>query len=217
MDSANIIQLNAVVKAQGRHALLRQMGYHNLDKSLKRLDALLNSPSVYAWTTTKREGFDFKYTTIEFIRELYKAAGFADVTAELVINEVHDREARIKAFPRYDIFIDTGFKRKNQPIFVLAFSEGMRHIRCSKELLIDMSEDEKQDYFKALIKSHYQDSNGTLMTWGTIKYYVVFAGDTKKIVYFPDGSVAPISEDINTAKAVLELNGKDIVPMITCG
>ncbi len=148
MVSANITQLNAVVKVQGRHALLRQMGYHNFDKSLKRLDELLNSPSVYAWTRTKRAGFDFKYSAIEFIKELYKVA-------------------------------------------------------------------EKQAYFKAVIKSHYQESNGTIGICGTIKHYVVFAGDTKKIVYFHDGSVAPISEKIDTAKAVLELKGKDIVPIIT--
>ncbi len=36
MDSSAITQLNAVVKAQGWHALLRQMGCHNFDKSLKR-------------------------------------------------------------------------------------------------------------------------------------------------------------------------------------
>lgn len=215
MDSANITQLNAVVKAQGRHALLRQMGYRNVEKSLKRLDALLNSPSVYAWFRTKQAGFDFKYSAIEFFRELYKAAGIADASAELVIKEVRDRDERIRVLPRYHIFIDTGFKRKSEPIFVLAVCARLRHIPCSKERLIDMNEDEKYAYFKALIQSHYQESNGTIGIWGTIKHYVVFAGDSKKIVYFPDGSVAPISEKIDIAKAVLELKGKDIVPIIT--
>ncbi len=192
------------------------MGYTHFDKSVARLSQFLTSTSPYAWTLTKSSGYDFKYTSKEFIRELFNAAKIDSEQTKQTIQEIHKREDAIKEFPDYEIFLDTVFRRKKgQPIFVLACLEWKRHIFLDKEILIDLDSCQMIEYARSLVKLHYKETGGDIGIWGKVKYYTLYENGRKISVFQTDGSTAPIDIEILKSQATLTVGGKDILPVLT--
>ena len=79
------------------------------------------------------------------------------------------------------IFVNTNFKRKGEPIFVLAFLEAKRRISITDELASTNQEELFQNigaYVKNhYVKNHYVQNNGDLGTWGKIINYQVHLQD----------------------------------------
>lgn len=74
------------------------------------------------------------------------------------------------------IFVNTNFKRKGEPIFVLAFLETKRRISITDELA-SINQEELFQNIGAYVKSHYVQNNGNLGTWGKIVNYQVHLQD----------------------------------------
>ena len=63
-----------------------------------------------------------------------------------------------RKFQRAYIFINTDFKRRGEPVFVLACSEGARRVAFDKTLLFFKSDDEILVIISAIIKEHFVSS-----------------------------------------------------------
>ncbi|MBD3795965.1 MAG: hypothetical protein IE881_08580 [Epsilonproteobacteria bacterium] len=75
------------------------------------------------------------------------------------------------------IFVNTNFKRKGEPIFVLAFLEAKRRISITDELAASTNQEELFQIIGAYVKNHYEQNNGDLGTWGKIVNYQVHLQD----------------------------------------
>jgi hypothetical protein len=81
------------------------------------------------------------------------------------------------------IYVDTGFVRDSQPIFVMAMMESQRRFKP----------DENNDIGK-IVKEHYTANNGTLEFWGDIKRYAYHDKKNKITVYDGNGNIMESNE-----------------------
>jgi len=190
--------------------ILTKMGYHKPEKALKRLNCLLTSTNLLWWFN--HDGFDLKYSNREFILKLGKIVNIpkAELLAEL--SAVQKEQIRIEKMFQTYIFIDTNFKRQNQPLFTLALLEGQRHITLSKYDVLKNATDEL-DRVKHIVRDHYKKSGGQLPFWGKIHRYIYVYGANQKLVIIPDGrAISPT--DCQLQKATLTIKGKDISALL---
>lgn len=78
--------------------------------------------------------FDFRYSNKQFLNKLCEVVGIeiSDFQDEInVIQSAYDK--MLDRFKSY-VFVDTGFKRDSQPIFILAICESIRRIQMSCEV-----------------------------------------------------------------------------------
>jgi len=71
-------------------------------------------------------------------------------------------QEEICKFKRCYIFVNTNFKRKNEPIFALAFMESGRRISIPKEQFAFKSDDEIFELVSKIVKKHYKENEGKL-------------------------------------------------------
>lgn len=188
--------------------LLRTMGYHNLNVGHKTLQKFLDIGSIYLWL--KNGYFDIKYNSEEFLQHLLEALDLtSECDDELKRYKRHLDAIRAMRNAPY-IFIDTHFKRKGEPIFVLAMLEGRRHIPIDKELLVFKSEKETLEIIGAIVKNHYISSKGKLQLWGDIFTYIYHNTDGKKFVFSSDGTLSQNQDAISESRAELRIGNQII-------
>lgn len=70
------------------------------------------------------------------------------------------------------IFVNTNFKRKNEPIFALASLESTRRISITNvDEITSKNKDEMFQILGNIIKNHYKQNSGVLSVWGNIVNY----------------------------------------------
>jgi hypothetical protein len=111
------------------------------------------------------------------------------------------------------IFVDTDFRRKNEPIFVLAMIEKFRYIR-KLEHLINKSFHEQMNEVSQIVRAHYGENKGKLTIWGEIKrYYFCYKVDCPTVIFDTDGNI--IGESfLAEGTAMLSIRGKDITSLL---
>ncbi len=187
------------------------MGYQRPTKALKRLNLLLSAPNLLRWFD-QSGGFDFKYSNREFILKLGKVINIPQSELIVSITAVNKEQVRIEKMFHPYIFIDTKFKRQEQPIFVLACLESLRHINISKyDVLRDR--DAELHRIKQIVLQHYQENNGQLELWGRIHQYLYVFDVNQKLVILPDGKITT-ADGYQQQKATLTLKGKDVCKLI---
>lgn len=189
--------------------LLVQMGYHKPDKALERLNRLFAASDLLWWF--HHSGFDFKYSNREFILKLGEILDIPQTAVLNGIAVVQQEQLRVEKMFQPYVFIDTGFKRQNQPIFALALLEGQRHITLSKyDVLHD--KDAELERVKQIVQEHYEANDGQLAFWGKIQRYLYVFGADQKLAILPDGKVLSAIDD-QLQKATLTIKGKDLSPL----
>ena len=108
------------------------------------------------------------------------------------------------------IFVNTNFKRKGEPIFVLAFCERQRNVAFNKNDLLFKSDEEVFNLISAIVNQHFIETKGNIGIWGNIVNYAYHHSDSETYVFDKDGSLLD-DENIIETKAVLSLKGKEIV------
>jgi len=189
--------------------LLLQMGYSKPERALDRLRRLLAAPDLLSWFN--QSSFDFKYSNREFILRLGELLEISSAELLISITAVQDEQSRIEKMFKSYIFIDTNFKRQNQPVFMLAILEGQRHISLSK---YDVEREQLAELkrVKHIVLDHYKDNGGKLSFWGEIQRYIYVYGDDQKLALYPDGRVVS-ADDSQLQMATLTIGGKDITPL----
>jgi len=100
------------------------------------------------------------------------------------------------------LYIETNFKRKNEPLFVLASLENRRYIDVDGiqgEYLNDQLK-----YIQQLIRSHYAEQT-ELAVWGEISQYVYFYGEKTIIIFSTSGEVVDTVETYSTSRATIHI------------
>ena len=168
-----------------RGEILKKMGYSEPDQShLSRLNRVLNDPD---WGLLD-EAHDSRYSDEAFFRSL---CAVMEVDAKIVDTVISDiikaHQDRIVAFKPY-LWVDTGFTRKNQPLFALAAMEQFRHLYFDAEFLrLPMHLQMKKA--RRSIRKHMADTGGELQMWGAIRQYWFFHSFDKAILLDVNGDI----------------------------
>lgn len=189
-----------------RERLVKLLGYNNKSRGFKRIEALILTDSTEEWL--KKNGYDFVHSNESFLIKLCDILGFDDDSCFKIIKKTSDRLNAINRMSSPYIFINTNFRRKNQPIFALAFMEGRRRIHIDKIKVFDSSDD-GLSVAKKLVQEHYQKSNGTIEMWGTIDNYIYYTND-KKYIINKAGEIENSEREIFESKAVLSIGNRPI-------
>ena len=108
------------------------------------------------------------------------------------------------------IFVNTNFKRKNEPIFALAFCEYQRNITLDKNDLLCKNDEEIFTYISQIVQEHYSQTEGKIGIWGDIVNYVYHHYDGKTYLFDRDGTQIETIKVVEN-RATLQLDGKKII------
>lgn len=150
-----------------REEILKAMGYHKpVSANLERLQRVLEDPEF----GLNDGGFDFKYDSESFLRALCAVTGMDRALTEERITRLEKYlEEERSAFKPY-IWVDTGFKRQNQPIFALAVCEHQRRLDFPKGFW-RLTIDNQLGRAQCRVRKHVYETGGDLGIWGRIKQY----------------------------------------------
>jgi hypothetical protein len=179
--------------------IAKKLGYSSVSKLSKRIQSTIESPFLGLDTSN----FDFHYGSKEFIKQLCAALAIPAILCEKVIAETMALlENRKQRFVPY-IFIDTAFKRENQPIHILAALESARYIDLG-ESFFDLSLNDQLEKVQSLIKSHFS-LTPSLVVWGDVKRYIFFYDEHVILVISPQGELLDARDQYLLPRATLEL------------
>lgn len=104
------------------------------------------------------------------------------------------------------LFIDTNFKRKSEPIFVLAVMDNKRRLPYAKiGNFYFKSDNEILEIVSAFVKEEYFTCDGVVPLWGKIVSYNWHHLDGKVYIFDVDGSYKLSNTQVNESRATLSL------------
>lgn len=158
-----------VIRAAAMHPedILKGMGYLKpTSANFERLQNVLDSDEF----GLNDGGFDFKYSSEGFLRVLCTVTGMEVALTEQRIARVKKRlEEESAAFNPY-LWIDTGFKRKSQPLFALAACEHQRYLHFA-EGFWRLTLDKQLGRAQCMVREHVYETGADLGIWGKIEQY----------------------------------------------
>jgi len=183
---------------------LKYKGSYN--KALEKIESLKND-SLKKYL--EKPHFDFYYSSKEFLYKLTEILGLNVEKIKKEVKEIDDYLTKISKLPQPYIFVDTNFKRANQPIFALAFMEGVRRIKINKEEVYNKPLEEVLKNISEFVKKHYKENQGKLPMWGKIHNYVYHHIDGKSYIFDKDGNLKD-NDKIIESEATLKIGNKEI-------
>lgn len=199
MNLHNELQLKIANTSLKDIALL--MGYRpkHADKASQRIQRAIDDPNL----GLDDAGFDLKYSDEEFLKKLCEVLDLDSPSVLEEIKKVSDNAFEIRTRYQPWIWVDTGFKRTHEPIFVLAFIEHFRRIPLPE--LAGLPLDEQIEKVKKGILRHYKENDGKLLIWGEIKKYWFHYGENQVIAFSPDGTVLAGEHDAPVQFATIKV------------
>ena len=165
------------IKLQNKTLLAKELGYSNSIKFEITLNKFLQFSTLYEWFQCGH--YDLVNTAEDFFIKLSKALKIDEDTINNEIENITLFKHEVEKFKDSYIFVNTNFKRKNEPIFALALCENQRRISLyKKENLLFKSTDEILEILSIEIKKHYLQNSYKLGIWGKIVSYQVHIFDT---------------------------------------
>lgn len=165
------------LKLQNKTSLARELGYASLIKFENTLNKFFGISSLYEWFQCGH--YDLVNNAKDFFIKLSKALKIDENTINNEIKNITLYNHEVEKFKDSYIFVNTNFKRKNEPIFALALCENQRRISLYKnENLLFKSLDEIIEILSIEIKKHYLQNSDNLGIWGKIVSYQVHLFDT---------------------------------------
>ena len=149
--------------------LIEALGYHVRSKGKNALESFSRSGGVYVWL--KSGHYDFVHNAESFLYALADALHLESDEVDAAIAEAKARQDRIRTMAKPFIFIETGFRRKSEPVFVLALLEPKRRICLDKEMSADETLEETLERVLKIVRKHYIETRGELPVWGKIRSY----------------------------------------------
>lgn len=210
MEAANLLkQIKNKLYDVEKETIVTAVGYNNKKNGLKRLDALLSVDSTEEWL--QNSGYDFVHSSESFLIKLCKVLCIKEDQYMEAINKAAHKLKLIAQMPQSYVFINTNFKRRNEPIFALAFSEGARRIYIDKTKIFESSDD-GLSIVKKLVINNYNKTGGSLPMWGKIDNYIYHVHD-KIYVLSKDGEIQSEKSEVFESKASLLVGNREIPPL----
>jgi hypothetical protein len=183
MNLQNQLQLKISNTPLKDIALLMGYSPKHADKASQRIQRVIDDPDL----GLDAGAFDLKYSDEEFLKKLIQILEMDSPAVSREIEQISDDAFEIRMLYKPWMWIDTGFKRTHEPIFVLAFIEHFRRMPIPETAGLPL--DEQIERVKNWIVSHYQENDGKLFIWGNIKKYWFHYGEDQVIAFSPDGTV----------------------------
>lgn len=181
---------------------LKSIGYtHPSANHLERLDILLSDPVL----ALEKGGYDFKYTNAQLFMELCKYLNLGAELTQAYIDQVQAEALEDKQAFKPFVWIDTGFKRQNEPVAVLAFCESKRHIHFDKRFW-RKSLETQLSVVREKIRDFMQTQNGEIMIWGRAKQFLFYTEKDTALVLDLEGNVTGTKAGGVPNRAVMSLN-----------
>ena len=198
------LQLANVLKRHRKSEVALALGYRHIsEKFIARLNRVVSDDCL----GLDAGGYDFKHSDESFLRALCKLAGIGGEPLNAEIRRIHDVIQYRKAAFMPTVFIDTGFKRVAEPVFLLAVSERLRWLSWPLRFA-DLSDAEQLEAACTRVKEHYAEANGQLLVWGAIQRYVFQYNETHAWVIDVDGNVVDEEVNFKPDSAALLIGGK---------
>lgn len=179
------------------------MGYRaRIEHCQSRIRTLMTDP----YLGLGQGGFDFKFSDLEFLQHLSRLLGI-DLDAysaeiELIQRELEERRTAFRPY----VFIDTGFQRTTEPVFVLALFESKRRIMLD-EAIRKMPLNQLVRYVQSMVSKHFHEHDGRLGVWVSIQRYLFNYAEGVLFVIYPDGSVQQEIKAAAEPRAELQFPG----------
>ena len=183
--------------------LSKKLGYSNQVKFEETLNKFLQFENLNQWF--EKGHYDLVNNAEDFFIKLSKALNIKDSLIDKELKVIEHYKQEIEKFKGSYIFVNTNFKRKNEPIFALAFCENQRRISLYKiENLLFKTMDEIFEVLSKEIKEHYLQNDGTLKIWGKINSYQIHLFG-KIYVFDINGNLQINEEIVCENRAVLKI------------
>jgi len=148
------------------------------DRPRDRLRKVIEDPELGLSPTST--AFDWRYSSKAFIYALARQAELDECWVESELERIEEEIETLRAGFKSYLWVDTHFKRGNQPILVLAACEGSRYIRLN-EVISHWPLEQQLAHAAPIVRKHYAESEGMLAIWGKIQSYRYYQ-DRKSVV-----------------------------------
>lgn len=165
------------------------MGYRSNCVGLATLEAFLGCDSIELWLKTAH--YDFKYSSEEFLFALCRVLEIAHEIVAKDVGVFRDKSNVLRQMVQPYVFIETNFRRTNEPIIALAMMEHKRRIFLDKEAFVFLSLTQSLQKIGKMVRQHYVTSNGDALIWGKILHYCFHHTDGRVYVFDVHGVVLP--------------------------
>jgi len=179
--------------------LSHSLGYRGNDKFNKRLTAMFANE----YFGLDSSYYDFKFSSEEFVRQLCNQLGIPSLLVDKVLDEIKAELEKQKNASKPFIFIDTDFKRKSEPIFVLAGMQNQRYLTIDEFVAVKPLDKQLYD-IQEIVKAHYQ-THSILDLWGKVQRYAYFYQADYIVVFSVTGEILDVTNDYPLSVAALRL------------
>lgn len=162
--------LDQKIEESSLEDLREKLGYQSTKRLQKSIDKFTKTKTIYDWLNS---GFyDLVNNAEDFLIKLCKVLKIENQLLEKELIFCEELKVEIEKFKDCYIFINTNFKRKSEPIFVLALLENKRRISLYKnEKYLFKSLNEILNMVSNEIIKHYIFNNGKCFIFGNIVNY----------------------------------------------
>ena len=179
--------------------LSHSLGYRGGDKFKKRLTVIFANE----YFGLDSSYYDFKFSSEEFVRQLCNYLGIPSLLVDKVLDEIKAELEKQKHAPKPYVFIDTDFKRKSEPIFLLSALQNRRYLKIDDIVAAKPLDKQLQDVQK-IVTAHYQ-KNPILDLWGQVQRYAYFYQEDFIVVLSVKGEILDVTYDYPLSVATLRL------------
>ncbi|MEX1196326.1 MAG: hypothetical protein WEB57_00500 [Pseudohongiellaceae bacterium] len=171
------------VAHRGDDVVLSVMGYRRPDdRNRRRLRAVISDPDLGLGSSH----FDFRFSGFEFATRLFRVLALDDLLPQLqaIRQRIDEDNAAFKPY----LFVDTGFRRKSQPVFVLAAMEHYRYLHFEKAFW-RLPTNQQLRCASDRVRDHFAESGGELSIWGVVQRYWFFYQPGRALQLLPNGQL----------------------------
>jgi len=184
---------------KGIEATAKLLGYSASSPKFKlRVQQLIESP----YLGLDQSHYDFKYDSSTFVKKLSEALDIPEHLYSTVIDETHKALA-LENEKMTHFFLETNFKRKNQPVFVLCAVQSNRFLSVDKDIS-NLPLNDQLEKLSCLIQRHNKESP-SLQIWGTIVSYVYFYTDDTILIFSTSGELLESRPSYEYSRGTLSL------------
>ena len=180
--------------------LLLKMGYKTASASgIERLRHVLDDVDL----GLKDGGFDFHFCSKDFLCSLCDVIGIEKADYLPAVADIETRlQEEVDAFKPY-LFVDTGFHRKDEQIFVMAILENGRYVQFPRNFW-RLPWPQQLEKAGEQVREHMKKTGGKLQLWGQIQRYFYFFAEGRAMEISVQGVVLGERDNVVPSRATLE-------------
>jgi hypothetical protein len=190
--------------------LFEFLGYKKVASGrIAKIRALLSDPQL----GMSSSGYDFRYSNRELILTLADALGLDPGWSRAELARIEAEIAAYAAAFKPYIWIDTGFKRSSEAVWLLALLESRRYLHLERDQLTQYLSSNFEDRLvlvQDLVRQHAKDCGGELPVWGVIQHYHFYYAENQAIKLLANGDFAGEYVGKVPNQAVLTIKSREV-------